>query len=64
MLERQARENRPCRLTLGFSCRRQVGVTIASVAMAVKQKRAVWLIATLAGLAAIGFGVYVYVGMA
>jgi hypothetical protein len=41
----------------------QVGVTIASVAMAVKQQRVVWLLATLAGLAAIAFGVYVYVGM-
>ena len=41
----------------------QVGVIIASVAMAVRMRSVVWLFATLAGLAAIGFGGYVYLGM-
>jgi hypothetical protein len=42
----------------------QVGVIIASMALAVKFKSTVWLLAALAGLIALGFGAYVYVGMA
>jgi Domain of unknown function (DUF4337) len=41
----------------------QVGVIIASMALAVKHKSLVWLLATVAGLVAIGFGGYVYLGM-
>ena len=41
----------------------QVGVIIASTAMAVKQKSLMWMLATLAGLVAIGFGGYVFLGM-
>jgi hypothetical protein len=41
----------------------QVGVIIASMAMAVKLRSVVWLIAALAGLVALGFGAYVYMGM-
>jgi hypothetical protein len=41
----------------------QAGVTIATLAMAVRQKSIMWLLATLAGLIAIGFGVYVYLGL-
>jgi hypothetical protein len=41
----------------------QVGVIIASLAMAVKQRSLVWLLATFAGIAAIGFGGYVFLGM-
>jgi Domain of unknown function (DUF4337) len=41
----------------------QVGVIVASAAVAVKKKSLVWTLAVLAGLVAIGFGGYVYVGM-
>jgi hypothetical protein len=41
----------------------QVGVVIASTALAVKNKSLVWLLATVAGLVAIGFGGYVFLGV-
>ncbi|MBI3822005.1 MAG: DUF4337 family protein [Planctomycetes bacterium] len=37
----------------------QVGVTIATLAMAVRFKSPIWAVATIAGAIAIGFGVYV-----
>ena len=41
----------------------QVGVTIATLALAVKRKSIFWLLATLTGLIAIAFGAYVYLDM-
>jgi Domain of unknown function (DUF4337) len=41
----------------------QAGVTIATLALAVKRKSIFWLLATIAGLASIAFGVYVYLDM-
>ncbi len=41
----------------------QVGVTIATLAMAVRRKSVFWLLATLTGLIAIGFGTYVYLDL-
>jgi hypothetical protein len=41
----------------------QVGVIIASLALAVKLRSVVWALAALAGLVAIGFGGYVFLGM-
>src|SRR5262249_10865716 len=41
----------------------QAGVAIATLAIAVRQKSVMWLLATVAGVAAIGFGVYVFLGM-
>lgn len=41
----------------------QAGVTIATLAMAVKQKSVFWLLATITGLVAIGFGTYVYLDL-
>jgi hypothetical protein len=41
----------------------QVGVTIATLALAVKRKSIFWLLATLTGVIAIAFGAYVYLDM-
>jgi hypothetical protein len=41
----------------------QVGVTIASLALAVKRKSIFWLLAALTGAVAIAFGAYVYLDM-
>jgi hypothetical protein len=41
----------------------QAGVTIATLAMAVKRKSIFWLLATLTGIIAIGFGTYVYLDL-
>jgi hypothetical protein len=41
----------------------QAGVTIATLALAVRQKSLMWGVATAAGLIAISIGVYVYLGM-
>jgi hypothetical protein len=41
----------------------QAGVTIATLAMAVKRKSIFWLLATLTGIIAIGFGAYVYLDL-
>jgi hypothetical protein len=38
----------------------QAGVTIASFSLALKQRNALWALATAAGIAAIGFSAYVY----
>jgi hypothetical protein len=41
----------------------QAGVTIATLALAVKRKSIFWLLATLTGIIAIGFGTYVYLDL-
>lgn len=41
----------------------QAGVTIATLAIAVKRKSIFWALATLTGLIAIGFGAYVYLDL-
>lgn len=41
----------------------QAGVTIATLALAVKRKSIFWLLATLTGIIAIGFGIYVYLDL-
>ena len=41
----------------------QIGATIASLALARKQKNTLWLLAGLAGIVSIAIGVYVYVGL-
>jgi hypothetical protein len=41
----------------------QVGVTIATLAIAVKRKSVFWLLAALTGVIAIGFGTYVYLDL-
>ncbi len=41
----------------------QAGVTIATLALAVKRRSIVWLLAALAGLIAIGFGLSVYLDL-
>lgn len=41
----------------------QVGATLASLGMARKQKSALWLVAGLSGLVAVGFGAWVYLTM-
>ena len=41
----------------------QAAVTIATLALAVKRKSVFWLLATLTGLAAIAFGIYVFLDM-
>ncbi len=41
----------------------QAGVTIATLAIAVKRKSFFWLLATLTGVVAIGFGVYIYLDL-
>jgi hypothetical protein len=41
----------------------QVGVTIATLAMAVRQKSVFWLLAALTGVIAIAFGTYVYLDL-
>lgn len=41
----------------------QVGATIASLAMARKEKSALWFLASLAGVVALLIGVYVYLGI-
>ncbi len=41
----------------------QAGVTVATLAIAVKRKSVFWALATLTGLVAIGFGLYVYLDL-
>jgi hypothetical protein len=41
----------------------QVGATLASLGMARKQKSALWLVAGVSGLVAVGFGTWVYLTM-
>ncbi|MCE9529561.1 MAG: DUF4337 family protein [Planctomycetes bacterium] len=41
----------------------QAGVTVAALALARAQRKALWLFAAIAGLAAVGFGSFVYVSM-
>src|SRR5205085_12641220 len=41
----------------------QAGVTIASLALAKAHRSALWLLAGLAGVTALGFGVFVYLAM-
>jgi hypothetical protein len=41
----------------------QAGVTIATLAIAVKRRSIFWLLAALTGLVAVGFGLYVYIDL-
>ncbi len=41
----------------------QVGATVASLALARREQSALWFVAGLAGVVAVGIGVYVYLGM-
>jgi hypothetical protein len=41
----------------------QAGVTVASLALARAQRSGLWLLAALAGVAALGFSGYVYLAL-
>lgn len=63
VLQASAMSDRHLKRSFGFMIAMliaQVGVTIGSVAIALKWKVPMWLVATFAGISAIIFGVYVY----
>jgi phosphotransferase system glucose/maltose/N-acetylglucosamine-specific IIC component len=63
VLQSSARSDKHLQRSFGFMIAMliaQVGVTIASLAMAMKRKVPVWAVAAMSGVVAILFGVYVF----